>query len=130
MSNVITKKNGTQVEKTAPFERRVTYTPAVDILELPEELVLTLDMPGVKPGDVEVHFERGELTVQGKRDRGEHKGQCLVEEVEAGDYWRAFLISHDVAGDKISADLKNGVLTVHLPRAEAAKPRRIAVKGV
>jgi len=129
MNSVATKKNENPVEKAAPFERRVTYTPAVDILELPEELVLRLDMPGVKPEDVEVHFERGELTVQGKRDRGERKGQCLVEEVEVGNYWRAFLISQDVAADRIAAELKNGVLTVHLPRSEAALPRRIAVKG-
>jgi HSP20 family protein len=129
MNNVATKKDGNQVEKAAPFERRVTYTPAVDILELPEELVLMLDVPGVKPDGVEVHFERGELTVQGKRTCAERQGQCLLEEVEVGDYWRAFLISQDVAADKINAELKNGVLTVHLPRSEAALPRRIAVKG-
>ena len=129
MSNVVTKKNGAQAEKVAPVERRVTYTPAVDILELPTELVLMLDMPGVKPADVEINFERGELTVQGKRQRGECKGECLVEEVEVGDYYRAFLISHDVAADKVGAELKNGVLTIHLPRTEAALPRRIAVKG-
>jgi HSP20 family protein len=52
-----------------------------------------------------------------------------VEEVEVGDYYRAFLISQDVAADKISAELKHGVLTIHLPRAEAALPRKIAVKG-
>jgi len=128
-NNVATKKNGSQSEKVAPVERRVTYTPAVDILEQPEGLVLTLDMPGVKPGDVEVNFERGELTVQGKRERLPRKGECLVEEVEVGDYYRAFLISQDVAGDKISAELKNGVLTIHLPHAEAALPRKITVKG-
>lgn len=128
MNNVATKTNGA-AEKVASVERRVRYTPAVDILELPEELVLTLDMPGVKPADVEVNFERGELTVEGKRERVARKGQCLVEEVEAGDYYRAFLISQDLAVDKINAELKNGVLTVHLPHAESAMPRRIAVKG-
>ena len=53
----------------------------------------------------------------------------MVEEVEFGDYYRAFLISQDVAADKISAEVKNGVLTIRLPHAEEAKPRRINVKG-
>jgi len=128
MTNVATKKNGA-TETVAPVERRVRFTPAVDILELPEELVLMLDMPGVKPADVEVNFERGELTVEGKRERVARKGQCLVEEVEVGDYYRAFLISQDLAVDKINAELKNGVLTVHLPHTDNALPRRIAVKG-
>ena len=65
----------------------------------------------------------------GKRQPSEHKGQWLVEEIEAGDYYRAFLISQDVAADKISAELKCGVLTIHLPRVEAAQPRKISVKG-
>jgi HSP20 family protein len=131
MSETVTKKNTSgQVEKAAPVQRRVRFTPQVDILELPEELVLKLDMPGLKPTDLEINFERGELTVHGKRQPVERKGQWLVEEVEFGDYYRAFLISQDVAADKISAEMKNGVLTIRLPHAEEAKPRRIAVKGV
>jgi HSP20 family molecular chaperone IbpA len=131
MTQAVTRKNGsgTQVEKGAPVRRQVTYTPPVDIVELPEKLVLTIDMPGVRSQDVEINFERGELTVFGKRPLPEHKGQWLVEEIEAGDYYRAFLISQDVAADKISAELKNGVLTIHLPRVEAAQPRKISVKG-
>jgi HSP20 family protein len=130
MSTTVTKKNGSQTEKATPAQQpQVVFTPRVDIVELPEELVLTLDMPGVKPEDVQLDFERGELAVRGKRRPFERKGEWLVEEVAVGDYYRAFLISQDVAADKISADLKNGVLTVHLPRAESALPRRITVKG-
>jgi HSP20 family protein len=129
MSEVVTKKNTGQAEKAAPVQRRARFTPQVDILELPEGLVLLLDVPGVKPEDVEINFERGELTVHAKRQPLERKGQWLVEEVEFGDYYRAFLISQDVAADKISAELKNGVLTIRLPRAEASLPRRINVKA-
>jgi HSP20 family protein len=133
MSDTKLKKNGPALERSdgAPrAQRRVTYTPPVDILELADELVLTLDMPGVKAEDVEVHFERGELSVTGTRqDTGCKVGECLVAEHEPATYSRAFLISQDVAVDKISAELKNGVLTVRLPKAEAARPRLIQVKA-
>jgi len=125
MNDVAVKNNGSVAEKT---QRRVVYTPQVDVLETPEEMVLQLDMPGVKGGDIEVHFERGELSVRGKRQVTPRQGRGLVEEFEPGDYYRAFLISQDVAADRITADLKHGVLTVRLPQHEAAKPRKVAVK--
>ena len=133
MSNTRVKKNGPaldQNEGQPRVQRRVTYTPPVDILEVANELVLTLDMPGVKADDVEVHFERGELSVTGTRhSTGCKVGECLVAEHEPATYSRAFLISQDVAVDKITAELKNGVLTVRLPKASAALPRRIAVNS-
>jgi len=125
--------NGPVVERKEterPVVRRPVFTPHVDILELQDELTLMLDMPGVKAEDVEIHFERGELTVKGARSvEFTGKGRALGEELVAGDYHRAFLISHEVAADKIGAELKNGVLTVHLPKAVAAQPRRIAVQA-
>jgi HSP20 family protein len=133
MSDTRVKKHGPNLDQNegAPrVQRRVTYTPPVDILELADELVLTLDLPGVKAGDVEVHFERGELSVTGTRHAtGCDPGECLVAEHEPATYSRAFLISQDVAVDRISAELKNGVLTVRLPKSSAALPRRIAVTG-
>ena len=106
----------------------MVYTPQVDIFEVGDDMVLQLDMPGVKGEDVEVNYERGELAVRGKRNPTPRSGRALVEEFEAGDYYRAFLISQDVAADRITAELKHGVLTVRLPRHEAAKPRKVAVK--
>jgi len=134
MSDTLVKKGengkGAEKEATRPVvQRRVTYTPQVDILELAEELVLFLDMPGVKPENVEINFERGELVVRGQREAHPRQGRPLVEEFEAGEYYRAFLISQDVASDRITAELKNGVLKVHLPKPSAAQPRRIPVQG-
>jgi len=130
MSNTLVKNAPAERPEVArPNVRRPVFTPHVDILERADELVLVLDMPGVKAEDVEVHFERGELIVKGRRTADfAGKGQALVEELVVGDYHRAFLISHDVAADKITADLKYGVLTVHLPKAAAAQPRKIEVK--
>jgi HSP20 family protein len=134
MSNTAVKKNAVpgqhnETGRPASVGRRVTYTPPADILELPEKLVIALDLPGVKPDGVEIDFERGELTVKARRESTPHEGTCLVEEFEPGDFYRAFLVSQDIAADQITAELKNGVLTVHLPRSAAAQPRRIQVKG-
>jgi len=137
MSDTVVTKNGpvTEPEKAklareqAQPQRRATFTPRVDILEMPEELVLYLDLPGVRAEDVEIDFQRGELTVRARRESPPRKGQWLVEEYEVGDFSRSFLISQDLAADRIHAELKGGVLTVHLPRADAAQPRRISVKG-
>jgi len=131
MAETTLKTNGEVVERARPTARaEVTFTPRVDILETPEELLLLLDMPGVRPEDVDLNFERGELTVHGKcSPPAQRPGRCLAEEYETGDYYRAFLISQDVAADRIGAELKNGVLKVHLPKAAAAQPRKISVQG-
>ena len=110
-------------------ERRLTFTPRADILETADELRLLLDLPGVRPEDVELNFERGELTVLGKCATPERPGRLLAAEYEVGDYYRAFLIGQEVDAEKISAELKSGVLTVHLPKSAAARSRRIAVKA-
>ena len=103
-------------------------TPKADILEMPEGLVLLLDLPGVKAEDVEVDFERGELTVKASRPAPARQGRAHVSEFGgAADYYRAFLISQEVAADKIAAELRHGVLAIQLPRAEQAKPRRVPV---
>src|SRR5262245_46906952 len=98
MSNVMKKNgNGAESEQGRPaqaaVQRRLTFTPQVDILELPEELVLEVDLPGVKADGVEIHFERGELTVKARREVPQRQGRALVEEFEGGDFYRAFLIS-------------------------------------
>jgi HSP20 family protein len=113
----------------AGWSAPVTFTPRADVFEAPEELRLVLDLPGVKPEDVELHFERGELTVHGKVAPAERPGALLAAEYQVGDYYRAFLIGQEVAADQISAELKHGVLTIHLPKSAAARARRIAVKG-
>ncbi len=115
---------------TLPSEvtRGLTYTPRVDILETEDELVLLADLPGVKEGDVDIRFENGELTLHARRAPSKMTGTVLWEN-EAGDFFRAFRISEQIDSGKISAEMKNGVLTLHLPKVEAAKPRKITVRG-
>jgi len=107
----------------------VVARPRVDILETDQEVLLIADMPGVRPTDVDVRFENGELTIHGRRMPSNAGKKRALWEYEPAHYHRAFRLSEDVAADRIEAELKNGVLTVRLPKAEAAKPRRINVKG-
>jgi HSP20 family protein len=96
-------------------------TPRVDVLETEQEFLVLADVPGVKPEDVDIRFEQGEMTIHGRRPAGRDESPV--------DYHRTFAVAETVAADKISAELKDGVLTVRLPKTEAVKPKRIAVRG-
>jgi HSP20 family protein len=107
----------------------VTFTPRVDIIELPEEMLLYADMPGVRPEAVDVRFENGELILHGKCNPRHPAKNDLLKEFEVGDYYRVFTLNESINPEKIVADLKQGVLILHLPKSEAVKPRKITVKG-
>jgi HSP20 family protein len=108
-------------------DRGITHTPRVDILEDDDKLTLVIDLPGVQAKDLDIRFENNELTLSGRR-ASRSAGKPWLVEFEPGSFYRAFRVTEHIAGDKIAADLKNGVLTLHLPKVEAVKPRRIAVK--
>lgn len=129
MTNELTVKPGAPANGAHAEVQSLTYTPRVDILESENELVLIADLPGVKPGDVDIRFENGELSLHGHCPPRQNGVDYLLGEYGVGDFYRAFTISTDVDADRIAAELKNGVLTVHLPKSEKIKPKRIAVKG-
>jgi HSP20 family protein len=85
-------------------------------------------MAGVKAQDVDVRFEKGELSLHGKVRPRQAPAEYLDEEYGVGDFYRSFTIAPEIDTDKISATYRDGVLTVHLPKQERVKPRRIAVK--
>jgi HSP20 family protein len=123
-NNVIAPAEQRQTAET----RAVTLTPRVDVFETEDGFTVLADLPGVVPGDVDIRFENGELTVHARRSTGQPlKGEGW--EFEAMNYYRSFRLSDDIAADRIEAELKTGVLTLKLPKVEAVKPRRIAVKG-
>ncbi len=109
--------------------RAVAVAPRVDILETEDELLVFADMPGVTAEDVDIRFENGELTVHGRRTAVHEDKPQSAREYDVTSYFRSFRVTEQVAADRIEAELKNGVLTLHLPKVEAVKPRRIAVKG-
>jgi HSP20 family protein len=105
------------------------YQPAVDILESAHELTVLADMPGVAPGDVAVNFENAALTIHGKvKPRQGEQTEYMLREYGIGDFYRTFQVSETIDAAKITAEFTNGVLTLHLPKVEAVKPRKIAVK--
>ena len=124
-------KNGGPSEAVAAQTpaRTVTVTPRVDVLETENEFLLLADLPGVKSEDVDIRFEKGELALHGRRSSPHTGKQPAHREYETTNYHRAFTVAETVAADKITADLKNGILTVRLPKVESVKPKRISVRG-
>lgn len=101
-------------------ERGLAVSPRVDVVETENEYFVFADMPGTKPDEVDIRFEQGELAVHGRRAS---RGENLLS------YHRVFSVADTIASDKISAELKAGVLTIRLPKVEAVKPKRITVNG-
>jgi len=128
-TNTLVKKEAGEVAATEATRGGIYYTPRVDIHETANEVVLFCDMPGVKPADVDVKFEKGELSLIGKVAPRSAPGRALNEEYGIGDFYRNFAISPEIETDKIAAEYRDGVLTVHLPKQEKLKPKRIAVKA-
>ncbi len=108
--------------------RRVV--PASDILEREEGFHILLDVPGVARDGISIEVEENELTVRGSYARDETGGARLVHREFGGvEYARSFTLTDMVDRENIAATLNHGVLDLFLPRAAAAKPRRIEVSG-
>lgn len=106
------------------------YRPLADIVETANGVQLMLDMPGVAERDLDVTLERRVLTIRGRvHSAAPGKLELVHAEYGEGDFERAFTMSDDFDPDRIEASLSNGVLTLSLPRAEAAKPKKINVKA-
>lgn len=107
------------------------WTPAVDIYETENELVLKADIPEVDPKNVGIQLENGTLTLKGERkfeqEQKNGKGFHRIERAY-GSFVRAFSLPETVDAEKVKADYKNGVLTVTVPKKEVAKPRTINVE--
>ena len=105
------------------------YRPNCDILEHGDELLVVADVPGAKGDRIEVKFEDGALTIHAEVEpRQEEDNQYLLREYGVGDYYRTFRVSEAIDASRITADYADGVLTLHLPKTEAIKPRKISVK--
>lgn len=118
-------------ETTRSKSRPLVFSPAVDIEESKEEIVLWADLPGVNEGDLRVTLDKNVLTLEADVKSDERPSYELVHrEYDEGDFRRVFSISDAIDQDKITATLKDGVLRLVLPKSEPAKPRTIPVARV
>ncbi len=107
-----------------------TYVPAVDILEQGDELLLRADVPGARADDIDIQYERGTLTIAARvAPRGDPHRTWVLREYGVGDFVRTFQVGEGIDAQKISAEVRDGVLTLHLPKAESARTRKITVRG-
>ena len=112
-------------EETRSQERYIT--PPVDIFENSDGLVVNADLPGVAKEGLEVRVDNKVLTLRGKAAHAA-SGQPVYREYTLANFFRQFELNDKVDQSKISAELKHGVLTLSLPKAEEAKPRKIEVR--
>ena len=106
------------------------WSPAVDIYETDNELVLRADLPGVNAGDINVNVENQALTIAGERTFSKEDASRGYHRIERsyGSFMRSFAVPSTFDTEKIAADYTNGVLTVTLAKKEAAKPRQVKVE--
>ena len=124
----ITKKEASTpagVERTRPHK---VYTPNVDILERKDDIVLIADLPGVDEKSLDINLEKNVLTISGRVEpEVPEPYQMAYSEYGIGDYQRAFTLSDEVDKERIHATIKNGMLRLVMPKAAAAKTRKITV---
>ena len=116
--------------KAERLSEKKVFMPRTDIFETAEGLVVLADMPGVDEKSVDITLENDELTIRGKVEPTDFGKRTLAyAEYEIGDYERAFTLSQEIDREHIEASVRNGVLRLLLPKAAAAKTRKIAVKA-
>jgi HSP20 family protein len=108
------------------------WSPAVDVYETENELVLKADLPEVEAKDVDVRVENQTLTLTGERKFESDKAEKGFHRIERnyGKFMRSFTVPNTFDTGNVTASFKNGVLTVKLPKKEAAKPRQIKIESV
>src|ERR1700746_1694425 len=133
---VMASRQELQVQQKRELEKKEETTvpariflPTADIYETKDALCVILEMPGVAKENVDIRVEEGVLKVDGRLDFSKYQGlQPLYTEYNVGNYSRSFRLSSKIDPNKIAAELKDGVLSLVLPKVEEAKPRTIQVQ--
>ena len=120
----IVKKTDNAIETTNQLR---TVIPEVDILENDNEILLYADLPGVTREDLSIHIDNGKLALNGVR-RLVTEGAASWEELGSLEYRRVFSVPQTIDIEKVDAELRDGVLCLHLPKSAAAKPKTIEIR--
>jgi len=128
--DMVKEETETRVDHPERARSGRTYLPNVDILEKNDETLVVADVPGTAADGVNVTYEQGILEISAKVQprQDEQNTNYLLREYAVGDYYRSFRLGEAIDTAKIQAELKDGVLTLHLPKAEPAKRKQIEVK--
>lgn len=123
----VQEKRELEKKQEATVPARI-FMPTADIFEAAHALTVVLEMPGVDKSNVDISVEAGVLTIDGRLDFSKYEGmQPVYTEYNIGHYRRSFSLSSKIDQSKIAAEMKDGVLSLTLPKLEEAKPRRISV---
>jgi HSP20 family protein len=129
-TNAVDKRTGREVGSQEPTRAMPRYRPLVDIEEHGDELRMIAEVPGARPEDIDINYEKGILTLHARvKPRQPDSVNYLIREYGIGDYYRAFEVSETIDASQISADYSDGVLVLHLPKAEKAKARKVEVRA-
>lgn len=106
------------------------WAPLVDISEDDKEYLIKAELPGLKKDDVHISVEKGVLTITGERKFEKEEKDRKHHRVERayGSFVRTFIVPDDAEADKVAAQFKDGLLTIHIPKSEQAKPKQIEVR--
>lgn len=128
-TNVTKRDQTTSVTQTGQNAPKPALAPAVDIVESESGITLFADMPGVPRERLTIKVEGDNLTIEGQAQIDVPEDiELLHSEVRSPYFRRAFTLSRDLDPAKIEATLRNGVLQMHIPKSEEARPKRIEVK--
>lgn len=124
--NLTKRSGGDELEQV---EQRPVVAPPVDVFENADEIMLVADLPGVDEGNLVLDVDKDHLTLVGRRSQAQAPGVTVVEaESYELDYRRSFKLPEGLDASQASAELKQGVLRIRVPKAPAAKPHRISVR--
>jgi len=122
-----TTMNSPQTSAVQDWQDEATVCPPANIFENENEYLLELEMPGVTKEGLEISLEGNELSIRGRTEHAKPPGQPVYRESLGADFWRSFELNNDMDSSKIRAELHDGVLCLHLPKAERVKPRKIQI---
>lgn len=129
-NTVIEKKEQTDMSRPERLDQATYYTPLCDIAETPEAFLLQADLPGAAADSVDISFENGTLAIQAKvAPRQPEDTRFIWQEYGVGHFYRSFHIDTPIDSDGIKAELKNGVLSLYVPKAESARTRKIKIQA-
>src|SRR5215813_14854876 len=131
MAELSTVSQKDRADQARPETTRGGYhfVPRVDIFETENELLLLADLPGVRPEDVDLHYEQGELILHARVRSRQPRENVLLQEYDEGDFYRAFSISESIDATRSGAGCRDGVWSVDVAKVEAVGAGEVKVRG-